>query len=174
MADLAVRHLVKDHRDIEKILAELESLLDAQKFDTRWTMDNGEALARIVLSLGRKLAGHIRKEEEVLFPALDGLLPRDAGPLTVLRNEHADLCRNFCGMCRVVHSVDQPNQRSMGTGEFQGYSHATIQIMRDHIYKEDRVLFPLVARFLTPELDGKLLEQMEAISRSKAANGQAG
>lgn len=34
------------------------------------------------------------------------------------------------------------------------------QLLRDHIYKEDRVLFPMVARYLPAEKDSELLAAM--------------
>jgi hemerythrin-like domain-containing protein len=38
-----------------------------------------------------------------------------------------------------------------------------LRLIQDHLYKENRVLFPMVARFLSPERDAALLERMRAI-----------
>jgi len=165
MPELAIQHLLKEHREIEKALVKLESLLDS---GAAWTAAHSETLALILLFFGRALTCHIQKEEELLFPALEGLLPRDEGPLTVLRDEHKDLCRYFCRLCHAGHSMSEEHHPEALPEEFQRSARATIRIMRDHIYKEDRVLFPLVARLLPPGVDEKLLERMESLQRSRA------
>ncbi len=165
MAELAIQYLLKEHREIEKALNDLESLLDSR---AEWSAVHSETLALILLLFGRELAGHIQKEEELLFPALEGLLPHDEGPLTVLRDEHRDLCRYFCRLCHAGHSMSEEHHPESVREEFQRSARATIRIMRDHIYKEDRVLFPLVARLLPPGVDEKLLERMESLQRSRA------
>jgi len=40
--------------------------------------------------------------------------------------------------------------------------------LRDYIYKEGMILFPMVARFLSPERDAQLLQQMKVITKRKA------
>jgi hemerythrin-like domain-containing protein len=52
------------------------------------------------------------------------------------------------------------------------YGDAMVRIVRDHIYKEDRVLFPMVARFLSVERDTHLLAQMEEIDRTPVPEPQ--
>jgi iron-sulfur cluster repair protein YtfE (RIC family) len=41
--------------------------------------------------------------------------------------------------------------------------------LTNHIYKEERVLFPMVARFLPSDLDAHLLRQMEAMTPGRPA-----
>ena len=170
MAELSIQHLLRDHRECARILAELESLLDTQKADPEWTAGRSTAFARISRFFNEVVIGHIRKEEEVLFPALEAFLPRDVGPLAVLRAEHADTCENFRRLCVSGESSAQRDNPPQLLEDFQRAGRKVLEVVRDHIYKEDRVLFPMVARFLSPELDAEILRRMEAISRYEASS----
>lgn len=173
MSDLCVRHLLREHREIEKVLSVLESLLKQQAKELQWGQAEREDFKWISEVLGNHLNHHVRKEDEVLFPALEAFLPRDLGPLAVLRAEHADLRDIFDRLVRAGESRLKGNDQPEVIEGFKRYGGAILQIVRDHIYKEDRVLFPMVARFLSPERDAHLREQMEAINASRAAGGPA-
>ena len=168
MSDLSIRHLLREHREVEKTLEELESLLEEQEHDPQWGESQREDFTWVVEALTNHLLHHVRKEEEVLFPALEAFLPRDTGPLAVLRGEHHDVHEMFRLLRRAGELRTQGNNKPEILEGMQHYGDALLQIVRDHIYKEDRVLFPMVARFLSPERDAHLLEHMEAIDRTKA------
>jgi iron-sulfur cluster repair protein YtfE (RIC family) len=55
---------------------------------------------------------------------------------------------------------------------FLRHSRAISEMMRDHIYKEDRILFPLVARFLSGVRDAYLAREMEAFTGVAADGSQ--
>jgi len=173
MSDLCLRHLLREHREIEKVLAELESLLEEQAKEPRWGEAEREDFKWISEILGNHLNHHVRKEDEILFPALEAFLPRDLGPLAVLRGEHTDLRDIFGRLVRAGEARAKGNDQPEAIEGFKRHGGAILQIVRDHIYKEDRVLFPMVARFLSPEQDAHLLEQMEAINAPKAAGSPA-
>ena len=163
MPDLAVQHLLRDHREGEKAVALIEELLAAQAGNPQWDAARRELFAQIVHFFEDVVIDHVQKEEQVLFPALESFLPREMGPLAVLRGEHREICAHFRRLCELggmlsLGKVDAPLRQ-----EFERVARATVQLTRDHIYKEDRVLFPMIARFLTPERDAFLLHEMEAL-----------
>lgn len=164
MSEFCVRHLLREHREVEKSLEQLEALLAEQKGRPRWTQSEREDFCWIMETIKRHLHQHIRKEDEVLFPALEDFLPRDLGPLAVLRGEHEDLREVFR---RILPGAARLNGNAPPAvmESFRQHGDAMVRIVRDHIYKEDRVLFPMVARFLSTERDAHLLEKMEQIDR---------
>ncbi len=165
MANRCVEHLLQDHRQCEQILAEFEPLLDALQARPEWTTAQDAIFNRITSFFEAAQASHLRKEDEILYPALEAFLPRDVGPLAVLRAEHADLGANLSRLSEVGEALSAGASSRRLFEDFERCGRATIRILRDHIYKEDRVLFPMVARFLTPEQDARLFQQMQAISR---------
>jgi len=167
MADRCLQHLLRDHHEAEKIVADIESLVEAQKSDWSWDATRRESFAQVVHFYEEVVLGHIQKEEKVLFPALEGFLPHDMGPLAVLRGEHREIASLFRRLCEVGGMLALGRGDAPLVEEFERVARSTIQITRDHIYKEDRVLFPMVARFLSTERDEYLLGEMEALAAAK-------
>lgn len=155
-----VEHLLSDHREGEKIMNELESLLETPCPEHCWSPARAENFSRIARFFEEIVLAHMRKEEEVLFPALEAYLPRDVGPLAVLRGEHLELLHLFERLLAAGRLLSAGEGDAQVCAEFERVGRAIIQGFRDHVYKEDRVLFPMIGRFLTPERDAYLLEQM--------------
>ena len=163
MSDLCIRHLLRDHREIEGGVRTFEDFLADQARVAQWGANEREDFRLVHDLFHERLARHLRKEEEVLFPALEAFLPRDLGPLAVLQGEHEDVRELY----RRVHAAGELRSRGMADTEvlakLQHYGAGMTRVLRDHIYKEDRILFPMVTRFLTPERDAELLRRMEQI-----------
>jgi hemerythrin-like domain-containing protein len=168
MSDLCIRHLLREHREVESGMAAFEAFVTEQARLAQWGESECEDFRLLHDLFERHLDRHLRKEEEVLFPALESFLPRDLGPLAVLRGEHEDVRELY----RRVESAGEMRARGMADQEalakFQHYGTGMVRVLRDHIYKEDRILFPMVTRFLTPERDAQLLRLMEQIEQQKA------
>ncbi len=169
MNELCVRHLTREHREVEKALNELEFMLEEPLGAERWSMARREDFEWIVETVGSHLKHHIHKEDDLLFPALEAFLPRDLGPLAVLRGEHEDVRDLFDRMCSAGRRCMQGNASEETREDLSTLGLAVITLLRDHIYKEDRILFPMVARFLSAERDSALLRQMEQVDLHKGA-----
>ena len=86
---------------------------------------------------------HFTKEEEALFSEIEKFMPRESGPLGVMLEEHEEL--------RSVNDIAQKaisdylgnsgNPEAKGLIEKKG--HHFIGLLRDHIYKEDNMLFEM-------------------------------
>jgi hemerythrin-like domain-containing protein len=169
--ELCIRHLLREHREVERAVRELEEFLIDQSRRPAWGPEEREDFDWILSVFEKHLERHVRKEEEVLFPALEASLPRDLGPLAVLRGEHEDL-RQLCQRLRAAGELRaRGSQDPAVTDKIQHFGGGVIQVLRDHIYKEDRVLFPMASRFLSAEQDGWLLKQMEAVDLHGEAPG---
>ncbi len=168
VSDLTVHHLQREHREIEKNLARLEELLEEQYQRPEWSAECREDFETLLTDLTAALERHASKEDEVLFPALEAFLPRDVGPLSVLRGEHSDMREMLRLLRRAVELRSSGDGRDGVAHSVQHYGDSLIQIVRDHAYKEERVLFPMVARFLLPDRDAYLLQQIEELDRTRA------
>jgi hemerythrin-like domain-containing protein len=163
MGILCVEHLLRDHREGEKIMAELRALLDEPTDGPCWSAARAEAFARMVRFFDAVVLAHLQKEEQILFPALEAFLPREVGPLAVLRGEHHDLLAQFAEMRQAGQILSEGSTEPRVCQQFERASRALIRLFYDHVYKEDRVLFPMVARLLGPERDAYLHSQMQAL-----------
>jgi hemerythrin-like domain-containing protein len=174
MADRSIQHLWQEHREAERVVGEMESLLDGQKRESKWDAARRESFARIANFYESVVINHIAKEEKVFYPALEGFLPRDVGPLAVLRGEHCEITAHFARLCELGGLLALGRNETTVVEEFERVGRTIIRVTRDHIYKEDRILFPMVARFLSEERDAYLLGEMEAISAKEQATSKSG
>lgn len=153
---------------MEQNLARLEQLLEEQENRPEWTTECREDFQTLLADLTAALERHVGKEEGVLFPALEAFLPRDVGPLSVLRGEHSDMRELLRLLQRTAELRSRGDARAGVLQSLQTYGDSLIQIVRDHAYKEERVLFPMVARFLSADRDAYLLRQIEERDRIPA------
>jgi regulator of cell morphogenesis and NO signaling len=141
----------------------LETLLEGLAQDPQWTAARAADFEGIRTGLSEDLCRLIRKENELLYPLLEPHFERDSGALVNLRAEHAflnDTCRLLCEAAKNLRAGDHalPALR-----EFQTFGRDAVEVLRNHLYKEERVLFPMAARLLTAEQSAELLRKMQAL-----------
>lgn len=146
-----VEILMEEHRLIERVLGSLESF--------RVGVEGGLRPERPLVAdyaaffRGFADAYHHGKEEDILFQRLiERGFSRDSGPVAVMLHEH-----------RVGRAhVAALRQLGGGTGEIEDaerlelLTHGSdfVALLRQHILKEDRILYPMALQVLTgPELD---------------------
>lgn len=132
-----------EHRLILQVINVLESLLNSGAANGEYDFD---ALERCT-SFFRLFADacHHGKEEDLLFPELEAKgVPREGGPIGVMLEEHAQgrafvsQMREELTKGRAGHAVELDKLVSAG----RGY----IDLLRNHIAKEDDVLFMMADR----------------------------
>ncbi len=160
MPEKCIQHLLQEHRDAEKILAVLDEVLESLQKDPRWCNCQAAAFARVRAFLLEAWPLHECKEETIFFPVLENFFPRDVGPLEILRNELAQISQEAGHLIQSGSFLAPGDSQPNGLREFQCAARAYSQLLRDHIYKEDRILFPMVARRLTSGQDDDLIAQM--------------
>ena len=156
----ATDDLRTDHRAIERMLAILEAA--AQR------LEQGERVRpevfRQAVDFVRNFADrcHHAKEEENLFPRMEARgVPRDGGPIGVMLFEH-DEGRAFVGAIAAAIDVYERDGQAAArviAENARGY----VDLLRQHIMKEERVLFPTADRVLSPADQAELEQQFEQI-----------
>jgi len=159
MPSKTIQHLIHEHREVEKAFQPLELLLKPEA--AARPEELADAFAGFVPTFADRVLPHLHKEQEILFPALEGFLPRDIGPLAVLRGEHNDLQEMFEHLQRSSASLKDSGGKSEVVEGFLREARALATLMHDHIYKEEQVLFPVVERFISGVRDAYLIRQME-------------
>jgi len=113
---------------------------------------------------------HHAKEEKLLFPALEKAgMPQNDGPIAVMLREHA-LGRGFAeSMEEAIGSMKNGNASAAGT--FVEKARGYIQLLWNHIDKEDHVLFMMADRRLSPAAQKELLEGFDRVEREETGEG---
>lgn len=142
----AIELLMHEHRIIEGNLHAMEAWARAARHES--DSAEREVLARYVAFLRDFVdERHHGKEEDILFTVMmEHGFSREHGPLWVMLHEH-DLGRSLVGT--LANLVAQPTAWSdEDRYRLERTVKAYAALMRDHIRKEDRVLYPLAERRL--------------------------
>ena len=160
--------LRSEHRQIDEQLDVLSAAL-------RRLGDGGPApdvLDRIESVAGYidgEMALHHRKEEDCLFPFLEEFLASENLRLDARIADHEDLnimngkfkealneCRELAGGRRAAFSAQM----------LRGYGLYIVHLVREHLLKEDQILFLVADEYLTPEQEAEILSRFAAIDRA--------
>jgi hemerythrin-like domain-containing protein len=138
--------LSTEHRVIEQVLGCLEGMV--RQAESAGRLD--AAPAKDAVAFFRNFADrcHHGKEEAHLFPALEAKgFPRQGGPTGVMLQEHEQGRACVRGMDENIAAAAAGDPAAMG--RFAEHARAYVTLLREHIYKEDHVLFQLADRTLS-------------------------
>ena len=161
--------LKDEHRGVERMLASVEAA-------TRRLQAGGDVPADLYLKAVDFFRGftdgcHHAKEEEKLFPALEQRgIPRVGGPIGMMLAEHKQ------GRAYVRAMAEAANCYSKGekpaAAELIESGRGYVMLLRQHIAKEDGMLFPMADQALSGEEQTHLAEEFEAIERERTGPGE--
>ncbi len=124
--DGPIEILMAEHQVVLKKLDEIEQQLRRRDIDALWVLSS-ELINEVIRH-------SLKKEEEVLFPLLEDLIPLAEGLVAIVREDHAEFM-NLLQSFRVGLSM----------GEIMdGVINSMIVNLRNHIRKEDGEFFTLV------------------------------
>ena len=144
----AIDILMQEHRVIEKVLNALESAADRLEAGETVHMDFFLKAADFIRNYAD--GTHHQKEEGILFTSLEGHgFPKDADPVSVFMDEHVEGRRLTKGMVECAERISAGDN----SAKSQLASHARdyVALLREHIQKEDNVLFPIADDVLAGE-----------------------
>ncbi len=114
---------------------------------------------------------HHEKEEELLFPALENVgVSREGGPIEVLLHEHQQGREYVQNMNAVLVQYKKGDWTAVD--EFVKTAKGYINLLNQHIDKENSVLFPLAETHLSEQEQAKLWEGFELIETQKIGAGK--
>jgi hemerythrin-like domain-containing protein len=163
----AIDLLVEEHQLILRSLA----ALDAFASEVAHGSDDRAELGRFV-KLIREFADarHHGKEEDILFTAMVAAgFSRESGPVAVMLGEHD------AGRAHVAAMAERADLPGPWTGQdraavveaARGYT----GLLRNHIMKEDSILYPMARQRLPPEALARVDRECERFEQSQVAAG---
>jgi len=113
---------------------------------------------------------HHGKEEEFLFPLLETKgVPRDGGPIGVMLSEHDDGRELIRSMTQAAQDY---RAGTAGAGpRWANDARAYSILLRQHIGKENEILFVIAERLLSSEEQAKLAVDFERVEIEKLGAG---
>lgn len=160
-----IETLMTEHRLIERTLDALEALAAAAARGEAASRDDVARFGRFFAEFAD--AHHHGKEEDLLFAAMvEAGFPRDTGPIAVMLHEHG-VGRAAVAVLRRVGG----GEGELSAAERSEVAEAAVAyaaMLRAHIRKEDRILYPMAEGHLSPEAMAKLAA---AFDRFEAERG---
>lgn len=157
--------LMDEHRLIERVLAALETGADR--------LERGERIAAgFFAEAAEFIRGfadgcHHRKEEGVLFVAMHAAgMPVEGGPIAVMLAEHEQargLTRALREGAARMASGDRAASAQV-VDAARGYA----RLLRAHIQKEDRILFPVAEQVIPPSQHAQVEQDFERVEREES------
>lgn len=150
--------LRNEHRVIERVLDCLEEMARRALEDGR--LDAASALQALDFFRNFCDRSHHAKEEKHLFPLLEarGL---SRAPTLILREEHDRGRTHLHAMAALVEPAAQGNSNALT--QFAHQAGLYVQLLRDHIWKEDNRLFEMADVVLTYEDQHRLVEAFAGV-----------
>lgn len=105
-------------------------------------------LAASLEFLRTEVGEHNQKEEDALFPVIERYVE---GPTQMMRAEHRVLRKELKTFERLFHRFETEPDRRTVVKDLVASARTIVQLLVNHIHKENRILFPLVRKFLTKE-----------------------
>ena len=153
--DRATEMLSDEHRVIERVLDVVEKL-------TREPVVAHLESWKKALDFIRHFADqcHHLKEEKILFPLMEEHgIPNDGGPIGMMLIEHEEgrsYVRSMFAAVARVEANDESAQESLVAS-----ARAYVRLLREHIQKEDQVLFPMADGVVPGDEQKQLLRAFE-------------
>ena len=154
--------LKSEHRVIEQVLDCLEKITTNCSKSGELNVGESERAIDFLCVFADRC--HHAKEEQCLFPMMErNGYSSQSGPTAVMRSEHdlgRECIKGMRNAIKMAFTGDMTGQRS-----FNGFARQYIELLRQHIQKEDHCLFAMADQTLSDADQAKLQEQFESIER---------
>ena len=139
--------LMKEH---EEALTKLQQLKkSAQEIKKKgYSEKSFRSLLRAVEYVDEEVRVHNKHEEDALFPVVERYVD---GPTAVLREDHAKMAKIYKKLSYSIKALKENQDDKTSRQELADSAEEIVQLMVNHIHKENHILFPMIQRFCTKE-----------------------
>lgn len=163
--------LKEEHRVIERVLECLERMAQ----EARHSGHIPRRAAREAIEFFRHFADHCHhaKEEQQLFPLLEAKgFSATQGPTAVMRHEHVEGRDLIRGMLDAIEEAESDvASESAAVDKFVYHAMKYVDLLRQHIQKEDHCLFAMADQVITEADDEALLAAFDHAERHVMGHG---
>ncbi len=160
--------LSSEHRVIERVISAIEA--GAERLEAGEPVRPGFFLDAAQFIKGFADGCHHRKEEGVLFKTMgDHGMPTQSGPVGVMLFEHEQgrsFTRGMRAAAEKLQSGDSAARQAV-IENANGYA----SLLRQHIYKEDNILFPMANQVIPVAEHDKVLDGFEHVEHEETGEG---
>jgi hemerythrin-like domain-containing protein len=160
--------LSSEHRVIESVIAALD--VAADRIDAGGTVRPGFFVDAVRFITDFADGFHHGKEEGALFAALSRCgMPLDNGPVGVMLYEHGRARELTAGLRDATARWAAGDTDAPAT--VVDHARAYGELLTQHIFKEDNILFPMAARVIPPGDEQAILDEYRRLEQEQAERG---
>jgi hemerythrin-like domain-containing protein len=165
----ATDQLRDEHKGVLLMLAILEKV--STKLETEGSLDKGHLEGMLEFFSVFVDKCHHGKEEDLLFPAYEAVgIPNKNGPIGAMLAEHAE-GRGYIKNMTEAFGGFKKGEHFSGTRIVE-YAKKYIALLKQHIDKEDTVLYPMGDARMTNEKNKELLAGFDKIEDERIGSGK--
>ncbi len=159
----ATEQLKEEHKIIKVMLEILEAICRKLEKGEDVPKEHLEGVVEFIKVFADKC--HHGKEEDLLFPAMEEAgIPKEGGPIGVMLEEH-NMGRDYVkGMSKSFSSQDFK--------KFIENARGYIELLEQHIDKEDNILYKMADMHLSEKKQKELLPQFEKVEIERIGAGK--
>lgn len=137
-------------REHEEALTKLHRLKkDAQELKKKGYSEKiFKSLLKAAEYVDEEVRVHNKHEEDALFPIVERYVD---GPTSVLREDHAKMSKIYKKLNYSIKALTENHEDKTSRQELCESAEEIVQLMVNHIHKENQILFPMIQRFCTKE-----------------------
>ena len=160
--------LMEEHRVIERVIAALEA--GADQLESGKTVRPEFFLDAAAFIKGFADGCHHKKEEGVLFQSMFAFgAPPQGGPVNVMLAEH-EMGRTYTrGLRSAAERLSQGDQNAKQ--EVIHFARSYAALLRQHILKEDQILFPMANQLIPQAYQEKVYQDFEKVEHEETGEG---
>jgi hemerythrin-like domain-containing protein len=164
----ATEILSSEHRVIERVIAALDTAAD--RLEAGGSVRAGFFLDAVRFIREFADGFHHGKEEGVLFEAMSrGGMALDDGPIGMMLEEHERGREITAGLDKAAQRLDAGDAKAADV--VADFARAYGELLSQHIYKEDNILFPMAANVVMPQEQDMVLDEFARIERELETKG---
>jgi len=161
--------LKKEHEGVLEALRILEAICNRAYAGVKPSVPHIERLMEFFKIFVDRC--HHGKEEDLLFPAMVGAgFSKESGPIAVMLAEHQEGRGYIRGMSDSLKAHGAGSQEAWD--DFNRNGRDYIDLLRQHIIKEDNILYPMADARIPREKQDALLEGFEKIEAERIGPGR--
>ena len=163
--DKATEALKHEHRVIERVLAVVQKLTEPSR---QLSIEQWKKAVEFIRGFADQC--HHLKEEKILFPALEKHgIPVEGGPVGMMLQEHEEGRGHVRAMSEALEKAAKEPEAAKKILFDSARSY--LRLLREHILKEDEVLFPMADSALSPDEQKQLAEEFEEHEEKEIGTG---
>ncbi len=164
----ATQILMDEHRVIERVLAAIEAAV--ARLESGGQVDPAFFIDATEFIRGFADGCHHHKEEGVLFEAMNAAgMPKDQGPVAVMLSEHEQARAYTRGLREGAEKMQAGDADAVAqvVRNAKGYA----ALLRQHIAKEDQILFPMAEGVIPKTQHDQLLADFDRVEHEETGEG---